>query len=86
MIDSYAAIHESLNAVLRAFGKPDVSVAATRRMVGHGLQRLIEQAVGPERVDEGVRIFRASYARRKQIRSMTFAISRTATSCRAATW
>jgi len=61
LIDSYRAIDESLNAVLAAFGRPAVQMAETRRMVGHGLETLIRQAVGPENVAEGVRIFRASY-------------------------
>jgi phosphoglycolate phosphatase len=31
-------------------------------MVGHGLERLLEEAVGPARADEGVRLFRERYA------------------------
>src|SRR5262245_499889 len=31
-------------------------------MVGHGLEKLIAKAVGPERVDEGIKLFRQSYA------------------------
>lgn len=61
LIDSYAAIHSSLNAVLEAFERPRISEADTRRMVGHGLEMLIEKAVGKDNVVEGVRVFRARY-------------------------
>lgn len=61
LIDSYAAIHRSLNAVLEAFACPRISETQTRRMVGYGLEMLIEEAVGKENVAEGVRVFRAHY-------------------------
>src|SRR5262249_38975023 len=35
--------------------------AAVRSMVGHGLERLLEQAVGADRAAEGVRLFRERY-------------------------
>lgn len=63
LLDSYAAIHESLARVLAAFGRPPISPGETRRMVGHGLESLVGRAVGPENVAEGVRIFRAHYER-----------------------
>lgn len=61
LIDSYAAIHASLNAVLEAFARPSLTADETRRMVGHGLEMLIEKAVGKENVTEGVRVFCARY-------------------------
>jgi 2-phosphoglycolate phosphatase len=62
LVDSYAAIHESLGVVLQAFGRPPISRDDTRRMVGHGLDILIAQAIGEENVAEGVALFRERYA------------------------
>ena len=61
LLDSYAAIHESLSLVLEAFGRPPVSPDETRRMVGHGLEVLVARAVGAEHVAAGVKIFRDHY-------------------------
>jgi len=62
LIDSYEAIAESLNHVRAAFALPAFALEQVRPMVGHGLEHLIAEAIGPERVDEGVRLFRQSYA------------------------
>jgi phosphoglycolate phosphatase len=61
LVDAYAAIHESLGAVLDAFGRAPITRDETRRMVGHGLEVLIAKAVGEENVAEGVRLFRERY-------------------------
>jgi phosphoglycolate phosphatase len=61
LLDSYGGIREALNPVLVHYGKPTVTVEQTRFMVGEGLPRLIEKAVGPEAVEEGVRLFRQRY-------------------------
>jgi 2-phosphoglycolate phosphatase len=61
LLDSYAAIHDSLNATLRALGLPPVPLEETRRRVGRGLEALMAESVGTERKDEGVRIFRDHY-------------------------
>jgi phosphoglycolate phosphatase len=62
LIDSYEPITESLNQVREAFGKPPLALAEVKGMVGHGLEHLIEAAIGPEKVADGVRIFRERYA------------------------
>jgi 2-phosphoglycolate phosphatase len=62
LIDSYEAIAESLNLVRTSFSLPPYPLAEIRAMVGHGLEHLMAQAVGPERVEEGVKLFRQSYA------------------------
>ncbi len=62
LIDSYEAIAESLNHVRSSYSLPAFTMAEVKPMVGHGLERLIERAVGVERVEEGVRLFRQSYA------------------------
>ncbi len=61
LVDSYAPITASLNAARASFGLPPVTVEQVRREVGHGLESLVELHLGPERVDEGVRAFRAAY-------------------------
>ena len=61
LLDSYPGIREALNPVLVRFGKQPVTIDQTRFMVGEGLPRLIEKAVGPEAVEEGVRLFRERY-------------------------
>lgn len=62
LIDSYEPITESLNQVREAFGKPPLALGEVKGMVGHGLEHLIEAAIGLEKVADGVRIFRERYA------------------------
>ena len=61
LIDSYEAISESLNLVRAKFSKPAYPPAEVKAMVGHGLEQLLEKAIGAANVEEGVRIFRDSY-------------------------
>lgn len=61
LIDGYAAIGDALSYAMARLGEPAPSPAAVRAMVGHGLERLLEKAVGPERAAEGVRLFRERY-------------------------
>jgi len=61
LLDSYEGIRAALNPVLVHYGKDPVTLDQTRFMVGEGLPRLIEKAIGPESVDEGVRLFRERY-------------------------
>lgn len=63
LVDSYDAIAASLNHARAAFGEAPFSLATVKRMVGHGLESLIEEALGPARVAEGVRLFREHYDR-----------------------
>ena len=62
LVDSYAAITESLNHALAAAGHPPLPPAEVRGLVGHGLEALVEKVLGAEGVDEGVRRFRERYA------------------------
>lgn len=62
LIDSYEPITESLNQVREAFGKPPLALGEVKGMVGHGLEHLIEAAIGPDKIADGVRIFRERYA------------------------
>ncbi len=62
LIDSYAAIHDALNLTLRHFALEPVALHRVRRIVGDGLESLMEKTVGKERQEEGVAIFRKRYA------------------------
>jgi phosphoglycolate phosphatase len=62
LVDSYAAITESLNHARAGFELPALSLSHVRREVGRGLEALIADLVGPERITEGVRLFRERYA------------------------
>jgi len=61
LIDSYDAIAESLNIARKAFSLPPYPREEVVRRVGHGLEDLMEQALGAENVVEGVRLFREHY-------------------------
>lgn len=63
LVDSYRPITTALNAARGAFGLPSVTVEQVRRIVGHGLEHLIEQNLGPDRIPEGVALFRETYSR-----------------------
>ena len=61
LVDSYEPIAESLNRVRAHFDLPPKSLDEVRREVGRGLEHLIADNVGPDRVDEGVGVFRSHY-------------------------
>ena len=62
LIDGYAAIADALSFAMGRLGFEPLPLERVRGMVGHGLERLVEEAVGPERAPEGVRLFRERYA------------------------
>ena len=72
LVDSYAAITDSLNHARSGFDLPALPEAQVRRQVGRGLEALIEDLVGPDRVPDGVRLFRERYA--EVYASMTHAL------------
>ncbi|MBC8647036.1 MAG: HAD-IA family hydrolase, partial [Thermoanaerobaculia bacterium] len=61
LIDGYAAIADALSYAMRSLGREELALESVRGMVGHGLERLVERAVGPDLVPEGVRLFRERY-------------------------
>jgi len=63
LVDSYGPIAASLNRARTHFDLPPLSLEAVRASVGHGLESLIADLVGPDRVDHGVQLFREHYAR-----------------------
>lgn len=61
LIDGYDAIHAALKFSLERLDRPVPGRERVREMVGHGLETLLEQAVGPALAPEGVRLFRSFY-------------------------
>ena len=61
LLDGYAAIGDALGYAMGRFGLEPPAPARLRAMVGHGLERLLEETVGSERAAEGVRLFRERY-------------------------
>ncbi len=62
LIDGYAAIGDALGYAMERLGQRPLKADKIRAMVGHGLERLLEDAVGAARAADGVRLFRERYA------------------------
>ena len=62
LVDSFLAISESLNHARLEFGLPPLSATEVRHHVGRGLEVLIEELVGAQRIELAVRLFRERYA------------------------
>jgi phosphoglycolate phosphatase len=63
LIDGYDAIRDALAFAMERFGEKPLPLERVRKMVGHGLDVLLEEAVGRECAAEGVRLFRERYAK-----------------------
>ena len=63
LIDGYAGIAAALASAMEQLGLPPLPAETVRGMVGHGIECLLEKAVGKERALEGVRLFRDAYPR-----------------------
>lgn len=63
LIDSYEGIKEALNYAARKFGKRPWGLVEVKKRVGRGLEILIEEAIGKEYVEVGVKLFREKYAK-----------------------
>jgi phosphoglycolate phosphatase len=61
LIDGYDAIRDALAYAMEKLGKEPLPVEEVRVLVGHGIERLLEKAVGRERAGEGVKLFRERY-------------------------
>jgi phosphoglycolate phosphatase len=61
LIDGYDAIGDALAYALERFRLEPLPPERVRVMVGHGIEKLLEKAVGPGRAAEGVRLFRERY-------------------------
>jgi phosphoglycolate phosphatase len=61
LIDGYDAIGDALAYAMERLGVPALAPEKVRVLVGHGIDKLLEKAVGPERASEGIRLFRERY-------------------------
>lgn len=61
LIDGYDAIGDALAYAMARFGLAPLVAEEVRALVGHGIEKLLEKAVGPARAAEGVRLFRERY-------------------------
>ena len=62
LIDSYRPIATSINHARAHFGMAPLELAKIRARVGRGLEHLIGELVGRDRVEQGVRLFRRRYS------------------------
>jgi len=63
LVDSYDAIAECFNHARTGLGEAPLAPDEVRRLVGHGLEALMIDAVGPARAPAAVRLFRERYDR-----------------------
>ncbi len=61
LVDSFYAIQGSLAEAMRGVGRKPWDLETTKQHVGRGIEHLIECAVGKERKQEAVAIFRRDY-------------------------
>lgn len=62
LIDGYEGITDALDFAMERVGRAPLAVEQVRGMVGEGLERLIEKAIGRDLVSRGVELFRQRYA------------------------
>lgn len=62
LIDGYAGIADALGFAMRSLGREPLPEREVRVMVGEGLERLLEKAIGASLVPKGVALFRERYA------------------------
>lgn len=62
LIDGYEGIADALAFAMERLGRAPIGVEQVREMVGEGLERLIEKAIGAGLVSQGVKLFRERYA------------------------
>jgi phosphoglycolate phosphatase len=78
LLDTAADLHAACAAMLCEFGRPELSLADTRRFVGKGMRILVERCLDgegttdPELVDAGVEIFRRFYVRENGRQAQAF--------------
>lgn len=62
LIDGYGGIANALGFAMEKLGVAPLPLERVRGMVGRGLERLLEEAVGPELATRGVLLYRERYA------------------------
>ena len=63
LVDSYPALWESLNEMLRGLQLPEVDLQTVKRRVGRGLEHLVRESVGEKLFVQGIELFKAGYER-----------------------
>jgi len=61
LVDTLGDITDALNFTMRAVGMPELPEAQVAGMVGEGVSRLLEKALGEEGAKEAAALFRSSY-------------------------
>ncbi len=69
LVDSFPAIHESLIMAMKGSGVSPWDFKDTKGHVGHGIEHLVECAVGTELKDKALEIFRNDYGKNCQHRT-----------------
>lgn len=69
LADSFPAIHESLVLAMKGTGVSPWDFKDTKGHVGHGIEHLVECAVGGELKDKALEIFREDYGKNCQHRT-----------------
>jgi phosphoglycolate phosphatase len=72
LVDSYRAITEALNFARREHDLEALEESTVRAAVGHGLEQLIAEWIGEDRIETGVQAFRQRYA--EVFSTLTFAL------------
>jgi phosphoglycolate phosphatase len=61
LVDSFPAIHQSLARAMEGMGVSPWDLEQTTRTVGRGVEHLVETAVGREKKDGALKLFKADY-------------------------
>jgi len=61
LVDGYAGIADALGYAMVRLKRQPLGIEQVRRMVGRGIETLLEEAVGRDAAPEGVRLFRSRY-------------------------
>jgi len=61
LVDSFPGIHQSLARAMDAMDVPPWDLEQTRQNVGHGVDHLLETAVGAEKKQQALQLFKADY-------------------------
>jgi len=70
LVDSFPGIHRSLVQAMEGVGVPPWDLEQTRRTVGRGAEHLVLTAVGPDKKDRALGLFKEDY--RRTCRESTF--------------
>jgi len=72
LVDSFPAIHQSLTVAMKGVGVTPWSLETTKQHVGHGVEHLVESAVGRTKKAEALRYFKDDYSKASLERTHLF--------------